>query len=197
MILTASLSISFKKTRLWQLYTDSFMSRLFAAPLSEKHMTASISTDMHFPLNIASHWRDRADDQTHLAQEPQLQGGLKQDVLDVIMSPAIEKPEPLSRVLLEATGVSIALEVYENQTGGLMVSGQFIVNEQSLSSWYDAIVQLWQDGRLKRFTVVNNSGVFSFKADYTHAIRLVAINRNGQVAMFNPFDFPEQNRPNE
>ena len=193
MILSAPLNISNRMTRLWQASTDLFMSRLFPVPLSEKQMMASI--DNAFPLNMASHVRDSAADESRVAVEQRLQGGLKQEVSEVITSqlviPAFEKP-PSSKLLLETMGVNIALEAEENPNSGVMITGQFIVADEKVSSWYDAIVQFWQDGRLKRFTVVNNSGVFTCKADHTRNIRLVAINRDAQVVMFNDIDFPKQ-----
>ena len=198
MILSAPSTISNRMTRLWQASTDLFMSRLFPVPLSEKQMMASI--DNAFPLNMASHVRDSAADESRVAVEQRLQGGLKQEVSEVITSqlviPALEKP-PSSKLLLETMGVNIALEAEENPNSGVMITGQFIVADEKVSSWYDAIVQFWQDGRLKRFTVVNNSGVFTCKADHTRNIRLVAINRDAQVVMFNDIDFPKQNLSNE
>jgi hypothetical protein len=199
MILSAPLNISFRKSRLWQVYTDVFVSRPFAAPLSEKLMIASI--DNAFPLNMASHTRDNAEDQPRVAVESQSQAGVKQDVSEgVTSSLAVTASEILStksKLFVETMGVSIALEVEEKPNSRITISGQFIVTDEKLSSWYDAIVQFWQDGRLKRFTVVNNSGMFTCKADHFHNIRLVAINRDGQVVMFNDIDFSEQNLNNE
>ncbi len=106
--------------------------------------------------------------------------------------PNIKNPNHTSKVTLEATSVSIALEAKANHDSGVTITGQFIVSEQELPIWYDALVELWQDGRLKRFTVVDDTGAFKCKAEHTCNIRLVVISRDEQVVMFNEFNFPKQ-----
>ena len=97
----------------------------------------------------------------------------------------------INGVMLEATGVSISLQA-EQDDDNIMISGQFIVPEEEQRIWHDALVEFWQDGRLRRFTVVDDTGWFECPAESTDNIRLVVINRDDQVVMFNDIDFPKQ-----
>ena len=106
--------------------------------------------------------------------------------------PNIHNPGQPSKVTLEATGISVVLEAEVNHENGITLSGQFMVSELELPNWYDALVELWQDGRIKRFTMVDHKGVFRCKAEHTCNIRLVVVNRDEQVVMFNEISFPEQ-----
>jgi hypothetical protein len=98
----------------------------------------------------------------------------------------------INGVMLEATGVSIALEAEQNDDDSIVLSGQFIVSEDEMTRWNDALVELWHDGRLRRFTVVDDTGWFECPAESTGNIRLVIISRDEQVVMFNDIDFPKQ-----
>ena len=97
----------------------------------------------------------------------------------------------INGVMLEAAGVSISLQA-EQDDDTITISGQFIVPEDEQPIWHDALVEFWQDGRLRRFTVVDDTGWFECPAESTGNIRLVIINRDDQVVMFNDIDFPKQ-----
>ena len=98
----------------------------------------------------------------------------------------------INGVMLEAAGISISLEAVQNDDNSITIGGQFIVTEEELPKWHDALVELWQDGRLKRFTVVDDTGWFECNAESTGNIRLVVISRDEQVVMFNDIDFPKR-----
>ena len=111
-------------------------------------------------------------------------------ILTQFDSPPIKKPTLTSRVMVEATGISVVLEAEEHADSGIRISGQLIVPELELPIWFDALVELWEDERLKRFTVVDDKGAFECNAEYIGNIRLVVINRDEQVVMFNDINFP-------
>ena len=96
----------------------------------------------------------------------------------------------INGVMLDAVGVAVSLEAEQNEDNSVTISGQFIVPE--LVKWNEALVELWQDGQLKRFTVVDDTGAFECSVEHTDNIRLVVINRSEDVVIFNDINFPKQ-----
>ncbi len=96
----------------------------------------------------------------------------------------------INGILLEASDVSIALEVEQNDDHGLTLVGQMIVPD--LQVWNEALVELWRDGQIIRFAMVDDTGVFECNTDSVANIRLVITNQNEQVVIFNDINFPTQ-----